>query len=343
MAGESAREQHDRLRAHRRDRVRRSLGRCLTLIVVAFGVGWVLPILMYSAMLSVARSAGTDAASFTVATPPIIVSAIFAVSLAGKTAIALLRPSQAEIAWRKGAEGEEVVGRALDALGGAGIRALHDRRMPGSRANLDHVAIGPTGVLTIDAKHYAGRLEVRRRRQELWIKGNDRSKLLAQAKRQADVVRAVLAQAGLTGVPVHPALCFVGTKVPLLSPRQAGGVLLATPRQLRARLLPRADAHLDAAKVVAVTEILNAALEPYVQAPERPVSTAHHAGTAFHRPQPARRAAPMPKDPATTVDQPPSCSCGAVMVPRTRRQDGQRFYGCPTYPRCRNTQPITPP
>jgi len=36
---------------------------------------------------------------------------------------------------------------------------LHDRRIPGTRANIDHIAIAPSGLWAIDAKHYKGRVE----------------------------------------------------------------------------------------------------------------------------------------------------------------------------------------
>jgi hypothetical protein len=34
---------------------------------------------------------------------------------------------------------------------------LHDRRIPGTRANIDHLAVTPTGVYVIDTKKYQGR------------------------------------------------------------------------------------------------------------------------------------------------------------------------------------------
>jgi hypothetical protein len=67
-------------------------------------------------------------------------------AIAGLLPIAnLLLPSQREVAWRKGAEGERAVARAIDQL--ASTRALHDRRIPGSRANIDNILIAPTGGL----------------------------------------------------------------------------------------------------------------------------------------------------------------------------------------------------
>ena len=58
--------------------------------------------------------------------------------------------------WATGAVGEQTLGRALDALSTAGVLVLHDRRLPGSKANIDHIAVTANGVWVIDAKRYRG-------------------------------------------------------------------------------------------------------------------------------------------------------------------------------------------
>ncbi len=61
----------------------------------------------------------------------------------------------AQRAYEAGADGERQVAEALACLP-PGWRVLHDVHWPGRpRANLDHVAIGPTGVFVIDAKNYS--------------------------------------------------------------------------------------------------------------------------------------------------------------------------------------------
>jgi hypothetical protein len=55
-----------------------------------------------------------------------------------------LMPSPREVAWRRGAEGERIVGTAIDALTGPEVRALHDRLIPRSKANIDHLVIAPS-------------------------------------------------------------------------------------------------------------------------------------------------------------------------------------------------------
>jgi len=59
--------------------------------------------------------------------------------------------------WRVGAEGERLVADELEALEACGWRVLHDVHWPGRpKANLDHVAIGPGGVVVIDTKNWSG-------------------------------------------------------------------------------------------------------------------------------------------------------------------------------------------
>jgi Nuclease-related domain len=63
-------------------------------------------------------------------------------------------------AWRRGAAGERRTARLLGQLGRQGRAVLHDLAVPGSRANLDHLVIGPGGVFVIDSKQYRGRLQL---------------------------------------------------------------------------------------------------------------------------------------------------------------------------------------
>ena len=72
-----------------------------------------------------------------------------------------LRPDADVERWQRGAFGEERTARLLAALPGRYV-VLHDRRVPGSRANIDHLVIGPTGVWVVDTKVYRASLEVRR-------------------------------------------------------------------------------------------------------------------------------------------------------------------------------------
>jgi hypothetical protein len=75
----------------------------------------------------------------------------------GAVAEALARAEREKRNWAAGAEGERRVAETLDTLSQYGWTALHDVHWPGRPlANLDHVAIGPGGVLIIDAKNWTG-------------------------------------------------------------------------------------------------------------------------------------------------------------------------------------------
>jgi hypothetical protein len=70
------------------------------------------------------------------------------------------RPSPDAVAWRRGGAGERRTARLLGPLDRQGWAVLHDLAVPGSRANIDHLVIGPGGVFVIDSKQYRGRLQL---------------------------------------------------------------------------------------------------------------------------------------------------------------------------------------
>ena len=109
-------------------------------------------------------------------------------------------------AWRKGAEGERGVARRLAALESKGFRVLHDLRVPGSKANIDHLVIGPTGVFAVDTKNYTGR--VTWSKGTLWHGRYPMTKTLETTRWEAE-------QAGIAlGVAVVPLMCVLGAEVP---------------------------------------------------------------------------------------------------------------------------------
>lgn len=75
--------------------------------------------------------------------------------------VKLQHAEQQLYAWRQGAEGERRTGAQLAGLEGRGWAVLHDLHWPGRPfANIDHIAVGPTGVYVIDSKNWSGRVEV---------------------------------------------------------------------------------------------------------------------------------------------------------------------------------------
>ena len=72
-------------------------------------------------------------------------------------AAALAQAQRQQRAWSAGAEGERMVAETLDPLSHYGWTCLHDVHWPGRPiANIDHIAIGPGGVVIIDAKNWTG-------------------------------------------------------------------------------------------------------------------------------------------------------------------------------------------
>jgi hypothetical protein len=169
--------------------------------------------------------------------------------------LALTDDPQSTTAWERGAEGERRVGAGLDALAAAGVVALHDRRIPGSRANIDHVAVTPGGVWVIDAKRYTG--QVTRRDVggwfstdlRLYVGRRDCTKLVAAMAKQVAAVRAALGDEW-ADVPVRPVLCFVDAEwgwFPKVF--ELDGVVVAWPkatRELLARPGPCTPDRIDA-------------------------------------------------------------------------------------------------
>jgi hypothetical protein len=134
----------------------------------------------------------------------------------GGVILALSSDPQSTTAWADGASGEEAAGRSLDTLRAEGFAVLHDRRIPGSKANIDHIVISPAGVFVVDPKNYRGKVEQRdvgglfRTDLRLYVGERDRTKLVKGMDRQVAAVRAALAQDGEWGhVPVTPVLFFI--------------------------------------------------------------------------------------------------------------------------------------
>lgn len=96
---------------------------------------------------------------------------------------------------------------ALASLKPRGYILLHDRRWPGTKsANLDHLAVGPGGVLVIDTKAWSGSIQVYG--GSLFQDENCRDDAVDSVRDQALVVEEALSGLGLAPLEVVPILCF---------------------------------------------------------------------------------------------------------------------------------------
>ena len=145
--------------------------------------------------------------------------------------------------WAQGAVGEERVAARLDALAEVGVVSLHDRRIPGTRANIDHLAVTPWGVWVIDAKRYLNKRPERLIEggffgfggtARLLVGGRKKDDLVYGVQRQIDKVQAELGPQ----IQVRGILCFVDGEWPLIGGDfSVRGVRVMWPRRLAKELL----------------------------------------------------------------------------------------------------------
>ena len=179
----------------------------------------------------------------------------------GGIAVALSDEKQSTKAWATGAVGEERLGARLDSLVSESIAVLHDRRIPGSKANIDHIAVTTAGIWVIDAKRYKGRPELkieggilRPKVEKVLVGRRDCTKLVDGVLKQVDLVREVVGD-----IPVIGSLCFVEADWPLIGGAFATrGVQVLWPKRL-AKLLGEAE---GAVEVGAVRDSLASHFKP---------------------------------------------------------------------------------
>ena len=171
---------------------------------------------------------------------------------------------QSTKAWAKGSEGERRLAAHLVRVVGDRAVLLHDRRIPRSSANIDHIAIAASGIWIIDAKLYKGKVEQRdvggwtKKDLRLYVNGRDKSKLVAGMARQ---VNAVLEAIGDADVPVNTALCFVESDWGLFGkPFLQGGVWVTWAKKLCEMIA--APGPLAPDRVIAIGDLLASKLPP---------------------------------------------------------------------------------
>ena len=182
----------------------------------------------------------------------------------GGLALALAGEPQSTRAWERGSIGEQKLAAALAGL--PDMTALHDRRVPGTNGNIDHIVIAPAGVFVVDAKRYEGLIRIRyrgglfSRDDRLYVGSRDCSALAENMGWQISAVKNVLVSAGadLSSVPVTPVLCFVDGEWPLLMPPESyKGVQLEGTRSLK-NLVSRSRM-LDAGQIERIGRVLSVA------------------------------------------------------------------------------------
>jgi hypothetical protein len=135
----------------------------------------------------------------------------------------VLWPSRDPNRWARGAAGELATAALLEHLPGRHWVVLHDLGLPGSRANVDHLVIGPTGVWVVDTKAYRARLEAR------WRKVLVGNVPLSTAAVRWEAERV----SGVLGVKARPIVAVHGRGLPRRGTRCEGVRVVPATRLVR--------------------------------------------------------------------------------------------------------------
>lgn len=172
--------------------------------------------------------------------------------------------SKSAVAWNKGAAGEAAVGESLNKFADEhGFYVLHDRAIPGTKANIDHILVSDRGVFVIDAKNYKGLIQLRDQgslfnpREVLYVGNRNQSKLVDGVKKQVSIVSKALSKLD-SDTPVIGMLAFVEADFRLLfKPRSIDGILINS-KGIGSSILSQES--IEAVDVEAVANFLKKAL-----------------------------------------------------------------------------------
>jgi hypothetical protein len=193
---------------------------------------------------------------------------VSAVGVAFVLATRLWGRKQSTEAWAKGSQGEKQLADRLARLLPKGVVLIHDRRIPGTTANIDHIAVGPAGIFVLDAKNTSGRVETRgsgRGRRsgptQLFVRGCNRTNYLDGMEKQVAAVRTALGRASLGEVPIYPMIVLIGAEWGFpFRPLKVRGVWVGWPKEAnrfvgrRGPLSPRAMSRLALALTATLPE-----------------------------------------------------------------------------------------
>jgi len=178
---------------------------------------------------------------------------------------------QTTSSWAKGADGERRLAGHLHRVLGDRAVLLHDRKVPRTRGNIDHLADASSGVWVIDAKNYKGKVERRdvggwfRIEYRLYVGGRDQTRLVDGLGWQIEAVEQAI---GDIDVPVKAALCFTDSPWRLFAkPFQIDNAWVTWAESL-AELIA-APGQLDEDDVIRVATRLGETLPPAARAVQR--------------------------------------------------------------------------
>jgi hypothetical protein len=169
-------------------------------------------------------------------------------------------------AWATGSEGERLLAESLMRRLGQHAMPLLDRKVPGTRGNIDLLFIASSGVWVIDAKKYRGPVERRdkggpfKTEYHLYINRRDRTTLIDGLGWQLNAVRTALVG---SDPPIYAVLCLVDAEWKFFAkPFQLNSVWVSPARGLAEMIA--APGPLTERDRTDIAERLAAALPPAV-------------------------------------------------------------------------------
>ncbi|RDI74404.1 Nuclease-related protein [Gaiella occulta] len=188
----------------------------------------------------------------------------------GGVYLALSTEPQSTRAWGIGSKGERRLGEYLESIHDESrVIVLHDRRIPGSKANIDHIAVCRNGIYAIDAKNYAGKVQRIDRGGwfstdlRLYVGRRDCTRLVGGMGKQIEAIRSALGEAVVQEfeIDVKAALCFVDAEWSLFAkPFRLNEVWVGWAKALGEQLL--ADGPLAGEHLITLARRVAAALPP---------------------------------------------------------------------------------
>jgi hypothetical protein len=141
-----------------------------------------------------------------------------------------LRPSRGRQPGSTG-QSDPATRAVLDGAASSGVLALHDRRMPGRRSRIAHLAFGAGGVYVIDVvRANNARVEVLpgddldSHPRDLLVGGRPMADTVAATQGRVEIIRALLDEVELSNVPVVGVMYFVDATVPSETLLEVAGV-----------------------------------------------------------------------------------------------------------------------
>ncbi|RSN51126.1 nuclease-related domain-containing protein [Actinomadura sp. WAC 06369] len=170
--------------------------------------------------------------------------------------------------WRKGAVGERSTARMLRPLERRGYVVLHDRGLGRADdvANIDHLVIGPGGVIVVDSKNWHKNTMIRRRRGQIWVGRTRGAKVVAgtavERRRVSTVLTMELGERLGRPVEAQAVLAVHGAKLPYWRRPEIEGIPLLRARSVR-RWITSLPAVYDQEAVTALADAATRRFPPY--------------------------------------------------------------------------------